>query len=122
MKKIAIAMLFVLMASVVYGASVTLQWTAPADDDGIVETGSVDHYELRWFTSPPTEMLFNTGTLLTTGTPKKPGEVESYNFNLMDGAHYYFAIKSFDRAGNQSAMSNIVAHDFFPPSPVGDLR
>jgi hypothetical protein len=120
---IALAISF-LMYSQVYAQakSVTLVWTAPADDAGLPTQKAVTLYRLVYANAPITEATFSAATTLTTGTPKAPGATETYTYDLPDNKTYYFAIKSVDAAGNVSAISNVPSLDFLFPTAVTDLR
>jgi len=124
MKKIlCLAVMFVLLASVVYATSVTLSWEAVADDDSDATTGVATGYDFRYSEKPITNDNFILATQLPTGTPKTFGQTETYTFSLPDGnKHFYFAMKTFDEMNNMSDVSNMVEVDFFPPAAVTGLR
>ena len=122
MKKLILVVLFLCAASWLLAAEVNKKWTAPANDDALVATGPVDAYDLRYSTTPITPENFEQAIQLPTGEPKAPGEVEQYTFDLPADAHYYFAIKSIDHAGNVSLISNTVEQDFFAPGAISDLE
>jgi len=123
MKKVlAVLLFFVLLASVAYAASITLSWTAPADDPGLPTEGPATAYKLVWLGLPITEANFNTGVVVPTGTPKAPGQEETITISLEGTSHYYFAIKAVDASGNWSEISNVAQRDFMSPQPVADLR
>lgn len=118
-KLISLILVFgmILVTSFVFAETVTLNWTAVADDDNIVESGAADHYELKYATYTITADNFESvQTIIPTGIPKAPGEEEIVIIDLPLGVHYWFAIKVYDEVGNGSLISNIVAKDFFPPS------
>jgi hypothetical protein len=122
MRKFLLTLLLVLLlVNISYAKSVVLTWTAPADDKGLSTEKAVTAYKLVYSYNPITEANFALATQLTTGTPKAVGQSETYTFDLPDGKHYYFAVKSVDAAGNWSSISNIVEGDFFAPSAVMDL-
>lgn len=127
-KRYLIAILIVcitvaILAILAYGATVNLKWTAPADDDAIVESGPVAFYEIKWSTSPITDE--NYDSIINTFykySPNNPGEEETFTLSVIDGYHYWFAVKSIDDADNISGLSNVVEHDFFPPAPIINLQ
>ena len=86
---------------------VTLRWTAPGDDGNI---GTANHYIVRYSSNPITES--NWGSAITIPNPPAPlpaGSAQSFTFSgLPMGTAYYFAIKTFDEAGNSSALSNVI--------------
>lgn len=94
--------------------SVTLTWTAPADSGN----GSATLYDIRYSLSPITESNFEEATpVLSPPLPKPAGEAETVTIGgLIAGTSYYFAIKSADFFGNESAVSNVVNQTTdFPP-------
>jgi hypothetical protein len=123
MKKVLLTLALVLcLSSVALAKTVTLVWTAPADDKGLATEKAVTAYKLVYANAPITEATFAAATQLTTSTPKAIGATETYTFTLPDGAIYYFAVKSVDAAGNWSALSNVPSLDFLAPTTVSDLR
>ncbi len=92
-------------------SSVSLQWTAPHQNGNT--DGAVDHYEIRYSTSQITESNWSSATLDNNSTsivPADPGNLETYSVSgLNAGTTYYFAIKSFDAAGNASDISNVIS-------------
>ncbi len=90
-------------------AGFTLTWTAPGDDG---MTGTVSGYILKYSTSPITdEATFNAATTYSTSgwAPfKSGGIVESRSITGLGGdTTYYFALKTYDEAPNNSTMSNV---------------
>ena len=97
-------------------ASVTLAWTAPADQ-GTAGTGS---YDLRYSTSPITnDAEFAAATAVANvPAPAAAGTAEQFAIgNLQSSKTYYFAIKTADLAdpANVSAISNVVSATTRPP-------
>ena len=108
-----------IVVNIASGEVLTLKWTAVADDDNIVESGPADHYELKYATYTITAVNFDSvADIITTETPKAPGEQEVIVVDLPLGFHYWFAIKVYDEVGNVSLISNILDLDFFPPAAV----
>ena len=96
----------------------TLDWSAPFDDD---ISGVASSYDLRFSTNPITDANFAQATTVT-GEPQPgvPGSPHSVNVTgLNPGTTYYFAIRTTDVAGNQSANSNIATLATSAPAPVG---
>ncbi|MBI3572924.1 MAG: VCBS repeat-containing protein [Candidatus Kerfeldbacteria bacterium] len=95
--------------------AVTLTWTAPGNDGNI---GQGDHYDLRYSLSPITAATFDTAT--ATGSlpsPQMAGSTESYSVsNLTPSTTYFFALKTYDQAGNVSLISNIATATTTAPS------
>lgn len=116
---LGLVLIVFLSAGVLFGASTkvqaatassscTLVWTAPGDDG---QVGTAAAYNLRY--SPDSAQLVNNfeSAISVVGLPlpKQGGSEESFTVNdLLDGAVYYFAIKTVDEAGNISGISNIV--------------
>lgn len=121
-KALVLVLLMLLVSSAAYAVSVTLTWTAPADDVGLPTEGPVAAYKMVYSQLPINEANFDAGVIITTPTPKEPGQTESIVFDVLNGKHYYFAIKSADAQGNWSEISNVAQRDFMSPSVVGDLR
>jgi hypothetical protein len=108
-------------------ASITLEWTTPADDRGLCAG-----YELRrsmveidatsWGQATPVAGL---------QPPGEPGTAASFMVEgLAPGTRYFFALRSTDFAGNPSSLSNIAEAttddlpppvDTTPPPAVTDL-
>jgi hypothetical protein len=85
---------------------VTLSWTSPADPGN----GSASVYDIRYSTSPITEINFESATpYVNPPVPKIAGSEETLTISgLLADTPYYFAIKSADFFGNFSAISNVV--------------
>jgi hypothetical protein len=105
--------------------SITLNWTAPGDDD---DQGTASQYDIRYSTSTITEANWDAATqALDEPSPQPAGSAESFLVdNLQPATTYYFAIKSADEAPNWSAMSNVAvkstANENVPPSPIANLQ
>ncbi len=102
----------------VKGGSIILSWTQSGDDENI---GRAYSYEVKYTTSLPFvwEYAIRYGTFPVLSAS---GEIETIEINwLLSNLTYYFGIKIFDYAQNESDVSNIVeAHpqiDLIPPSP-----
>ncbi|WP_223636974.1 lamin tail domain-containing protein [Corallococcus sp. EGB] len=91
-------------ATAVSGGSIRLDWQAPGDD-GVL--GTAARYELRYATSAITDATFDSATLVTgVPAPKTAGTAESFTVTgLTEGTTYYFALKTFDGAGNASGLA-----------------
>ncbi|MFO7669251.1 MAG: sugar-binding protein [Bacteroidales bacterium] len=104
--------------------SVSLSWTAPADDN----TGRVAAYELALGTdSAGVAQWSSAETGRIPGTARMPGETEDCIIDtLTTGTTYYFGVRSNDGLGNASEVSNILKlktydPDLVAPGPVTDL-
>lgn len=85
--------------------SINLNWTAPAED-GAMGGGAVSSYILKYATFSVNDLLGDTTawwnhpqtlTALDGGSPKEPGETETFLIGgLTPGTTYHFAIKSRD--------------------------
>jgi subtilisin family serine protease len=82
-----------------------LTWTAPADGT------FVSAYDIRYATSPITpENFAAAGTVKNEPFPKPAGSAETFTVRgLAGGTRYYFAIRSVDFDGNNSAISNVAS-------------
>ena len=113
--------------------TVTVCWTAPADDGTTSSSGPATGYELRYSTryivddgiSPGAgQVAFSSATLAQDiSLPKSPGEKECYVISVKNeintgggikddrtrNARFYFAIKALDEARNKSLLSNIAS-------------
>ncbi|MBN9683088.1 MULTISPECIES: lamin tail domain-containing protein [unclassified Corallococcus] len=100
-------------ATAVSGTSIRLDWQAPGDD-GVL--GMAARYELRYATSAITEATFDVATLVTgVPAPKAPGTAEAFTVSALEvETTYFFALKTFDGAGNASALATASAST---PSP-----
>jgi hypothetical protein len=105
---------------------VTLQWTAPGDDDVV---GRPSAYDVRFSGTPITDASFATATPVpVTAYPQAAGSLEKVTvFGLTPGHVYYFALRARDEASNWSATSNGTAAmthpaDVTPPASIKDLK
>lgn len=115
--------------------SITLDWTAPADDDGIASTGPATTYQMRWSTVRPdttSTAAMDTwwaGATMVPGlpTPLVLGTTQSVTVTgpFLTGTNYYFVMKACDEVPNCSGYSNVAVKfvpDTTPPSRIIDLR
>ena len=89
-------------------ASITLEWTAPGDDEN---EGLASSYEIRYSKGNITEANFEEATL-APGIPRPvaPGTIQSFVVTgLASSTSYFFALKARDEIPNVSAMSNITS-------------
>jgi|GEM_PF-2493939 len=109
--------------------SVTLEWTAPGDDD---TTGTADHYVVKYLqgtlTAGEFDAAWDTGLVDTNPpTPQAAGSTDTTTIGgLATGATYTFALKSYDEIPNESDISNVVVltvgtPDTDPPEDTTDL-
>ncbi|HUW82203.1 MAG TPA: fibronectin type III domain-containing protein [Phycisphaerae bacterium] len=107
--------------------SVTLRWTAPADDRGT--GGRVAHYDVRCTHSTLNES--NWSAAMRPGpppSPSNPGYQELFvATGLTPGRAYKMAVISADRWGNVSDISNVVEvttqkRDVASPAQITDFR
>lgn len=84
-----------------------LSWTAPGDDGN---EGTAHHFDLRRSPSPITDGNWASATQLTgEPTPDAPGSTATMDLTgLQPETRYYFALKTFDEAGNGSPLSNLL--------------
>jgi hypothetical protein len=85
---------------------VSLAWIAPGDDG---DTGTADHYVLKYSTSPIiTEAdWISAQRSLSVPSPSPAGNWESTTVpGLLPGQRYYFGLKTVDVSGNVSLLSN----------------
>jgi hypothetical protein len=109
--RVAVLLLaFVTATPVARASSVVarLVWTAPGDNGDV---GTAFSYDIRRSTTPLT--LLNFAFADTVGSVPKPapaGTTQSCDVVLPDAATtYYFGIRTSDRAGNRSWISNVVS-------------
>lgn len=102
---------------------VELLWTAPYDDG---PAGRPARYEARWAAFPLAEANFGSGVLLASApSPGTPGEPQRLAASgLPENAALWFAVRSFDLAGNASPVSNAAGATTGAAAPgaVHDLR
>jgi hypothetical protein len=79
---------------------VDLTWTATGDDPGFA--GTAHHYEIRYSSSPINDLVDWDYASPASGAfppPQAAGNIEAMTVvGLPPGAHYYFAVRSFDNA------------------------
>ncbi|MCG2826683.1 MAG: fibronectin type III domain-containing protein, partial [Thermoplasmatales archaeon] len=87
--------------------SVTLNWTAPGDDNN---TGTATNYDIRYSTSEINEGNWNNAIQVADEPiPASAGTIESFTVTgLNPGTTYYFALKNIDNVGLISNLSNCV--------------
>jgi hypothetical protein len=99
-------------------SGVTLDWTAPFDDD---TSGVAASYDLRFAVAPITEANFAQATQIagepTPGPENTPHTVIVSGLN--PGTLYYFAIRTTDIAGNTSLISNVASLATLQLPPAG---
>jgi hypothetical protein len=86
--------------------SLQITWTAPLD----TSTNGVVAYDLRRSLSPINNLSdFNSATQINFNqTPAPAGTLESFDVTGLDfSTTYYFALRSLDRWGNISELSNV---------------
>lgn len=105
--------------------TVTVSWTAPGDDGN---TGTATSYELRMSTTAITAANWGSASVVTTDPLPAPASAGTRQRTvvrgLTQGVTYWFAIKTTDDSGNESAISNIVRWDWIldttaPSAPAG---
>lgn len=86
--------------------SVTLNWTAPGDDEYI---GQANRYTIKYSTSSITDDNWAHATTVSNPpSPKTAGSAETLLVTgLQPKTKYYFAIKTYDESNNVSPLSNI---------------
>jgi chitodextrinase len=106
--------------------TVGLLWTAVGDDS---LEGTAARYDIRYSTSPITDASFSKASRAKgVRLPEPSGKPDYFTVsNLNPNTLYYFAVKTADRAGNWSTISNVVSQqtaeppDETPPAAVTDL-
>ncbi len=101
----------------------TLRWNAPADPGAVPR---VSGYDVRFGPAPFSPPAFASASPLPQSlVPAAPGEPESLAVtSLPEGVRSWIAIRSRDRAGNWSGLSNVIEVETASESPgaVADLR
>ncbi len=91
-----------------YNGTISLAWTAPGDDWNV---GIANGYEVRYSTGLITEGNWGSAAVYggsSVPTPLLAGTRQTLLMGgLTAGAIYYVALKSWDRAGNISELSNV---------------
>jgi hypothetical protein len=90
-----------------YTNGAQLSWTAPGDDGN---QGTVASYIVKYSSTPLTSGNFDTGGItIAPPTPLPAGSLQGACVDILDsGTPYWFALRSYDEAGNASPVSNIV--------------
>jgi hypothetical protein len=86
--------------------TMTLTWTATGDDGS---SGTAARYHVRYSTFPLDEYNFYGATRAgNEPEPRPPGSTEQMIVTGLDfNTTYYFAVKVFDKFGNESPISNV---------------
>ncbi|HXS81831.1 MAG TPA: galactose oxidase-like domain-containing protein [Methylomirabilota bacterium] len=88
------------------GASVTVHWTAPADDDTTAFSGPASAYELRYTPNANAAAPFSAWTRLFTSTPGRVGSTEGRILpGLKTSEWYVFALRAMGDGGDTSTLS-----------------
>jgi hypothetical protein len=100
-------------------SSISLNWKAPGDDGN---QGTANNYDLRYSTSPINDNNFADATIVATvPKPGSPGSTQSTTVSgLSSGTTYFFALKTSDKAGNTSPLSNVVSGSTITVNVVTD--
>jgi FlgD Ig-like domain/Fibronectin type III domain len=108
------------------GTTASLQWTAPGDDGN---NGTAFRYDLRYSLKPISAENFIYATPVS-GLPS-PARAGTRQYVTVTGlaanTEYYFALKTVDRSGNWSGLSNVavrpgsVSNATLPPPPFAFL-
>ncbi|MEZ4651225.1 MAG: fibronectin type III domain-containing protein [Candidatus Eisenbacteria bacterium] len=105
----------------------TLRWTAPGDDGG---TGQAESFDIRYSRSPIDDGNWLQADLVTGEPDPGPAGTEHVIMvgGLLSDEDYYFALRTSDEAGNESALSNLAdghtlepPQDLTPPAAIDDL-
>jgi len=99
------------------GCSITLRWTAPANDMVIADTIHVAEYDIRYSLSPITEENFYDQETLLPPTSLAPGLTQTLIVGVDSDDTYYFAVKSIGSYGPRSGRSNLVSAVRVQPPP-----
>lgn len=97
-----------LSLSGVTASAVTLNWSAPGDDNNV---GIASSYDVRYSTSAITAANFGAATAATgEPVPGVAGTVQSMTVSgLNANTTYFFALKATDDASNVAAISNVAS-------------
>ncbi len=108
----------------VTSTTVTLNWTAPGDNDA---NGTASEYDIRYSLFLITEGNWASASQATgEPTPQSAGSTESFTVeNLESNSTYYFAIKTADEVPNWSDISNVISRttleETTAPSVIANL-
>jgi hypothetical protein len=110
--------------------SITINWTAPADNGTNKSSGPVQGYDIRFSTNNSTLANWSNATqCVGEPFPLSPGTRQEFNITgLSPNTTYFIAIVSKDERPNFSPISNIVKNntktiiDTIMPGAVMDLK
>lgn len=119
-----------LMSTQVTETSLTIKWSAPADNGTDVLSGPVQGYDIRYSKTEITSANWpSRQQCIGEPTPTAPGTEQGYTLTgLSLGTQYYVALKSVDERPNWSVLSNIVVNstlgmiDTTRPGQITDLQ
>lgn len=88
--------------------TIDLSWTAPGDDGS---AGTAASYDIRYAQSHITNVKWPSATLINgEPAPLAAGELQTLTVSgLRCGRKYYFALRSLDKVGNVSRLSNVTS-------------
>jgi len=87
------------------GATVTVAWTAPGDDDDV---GTADAYDLRWSYAGITAVTWEAATpAADLPAPAVSGTAQSASFDVTGKATVSVALRTADEVPNWSDLSNV---------------
>jgi len=103
-----------------YDGGVRVAWTAPGDNGA---AGKAARYELAFSPASVTSENFSAATKVQgLASPKPAGSAETANVTgLEEGGLYYFALVSYDEAGNASQLSNVPSIQLYYSAESGPL-
>jgi len=113
-----------LIAKSATSSTIALQWFVPGDDGN---EGRAQRYDIRHCDTVLTDQTWERGVKLDdVPEPKLAPAVEILVVRgLAPGQLYYFAVKSYDEVGNESALSNCThgttLGEIEPPEPPSDV-
>ncbi len=90
--------------------SITVNWSAPCDNDTTPASGPVQSYDIRYSKSTITPGNWGSASTCTgEPSPASPGTEETFKItSLEQGTQYYIALRSEDERPNISPLSNLV--------------
>lgn len=94
---------------------VTLNWTSPANNGG----GTAHEYDLRYSTAVFGLAAWDSVSRADSlPAPEPPGTTQSVDIShLAPGTTYYFALRTSDRSGNWSELSNLAPTTTYIEAP-----
>ena len=103
-----VGLLLAVPAHVARANNIILEWTAPGDDSTY---GRAAEYDLRWsLHSNQFPSRFFTARRIATAPPNDPGSIERLVIpDLPESTTVFFSLRTRDRRGNWSRLSNILA-------------